>query len=197
MTLREKIDLQSRLPTEFGEFSLHSFYGLSDGKEHTALTMGNWQEHERVLVRIHSECLTGDAFFSKRCDCGDQLKKAMRAIAERGVGILLYMRQEGRGIGLYNKINAYKLQDNGADTVEANLLLGLKADQREYHACQEMLERLSVKKIALMTNNPAKVNAMIEQGIDVRRVEILPEILITNKHYLITKREKMAHQLPM
>jgi len=196
MKIKHQIDSQSILPTKFGEFTIHSFYGLSDGKEHTALTMGKWYEGERVLVRVHSECLTGDALFSNRCDCGEQLAIAMESIAERGSGVLLYMRHEGRGIGLYNKIKAYHLQDQGADTVEANLLLGLAADMRDYQACREMLERLQVHKIDLMTNNPAKINALAIAGIDVQRVEILPEVLPTNMNYLITKREKMNHQIP-
>ena len=196
MINKEKIDIHSSLPTKYGVFTLHSFNGLSDGKEHIALTMGEWVSNDRVLVRVHSECLTGDALFSNRCDCGDQLEKAMKSIALKGKGILLYMRQEGRGIGLYNKINAYSLQDQGADTVEANLKLGLKADQREYHVCKEILDRLEVNKIDLMTNNPLKVEALSEFGVDVKRVEILPEVLESNKHYLATKREKMRHQIP-
>jgi len=196
MINKENIDMNSSLPTKFGKFTLHSFHGLSDGKEHVALTMGNWASGERVLVRVHSECLTGDALFSNRCDCGDQLEKAMRSIALKGKGILLYMRQEGRGIGLYNKISAYALQDQGADTVEANLKLGLEADHREYHVCKEILDRLDIKKIELMTNNPLKVEALVDCGIDVKRIEILPEVLESNRDYLNTKREKMRHQLP-
>lgn len=155
---------QTRLPTEFGEFLVHGFD--VDGQEHLALTMGTIDESP-VLLRLHSECLTGDALFSQRCDCGDQLKSALRLIAEGGRGVLLYLRQEGRGIGLINKLKAYALQDGGLDTVDANHHLGLPADARTYDFCKGMLDHLGVKKLRVMTNNPRKLKALENLGFEV------------------------------
>lgn len=184
----------SKLPTRFGEFAIHVFADTSSGKEHLALVFGELDTRQPVLCRVHSECLTGDALFSLRCDCGSQLREAMRRIAEHGSGIILYLRQEGRDIGLGNKIRAYSLQDNGADTVEANLKLGFEPDARDYAMCRDMFAQLKITQVRLMTNNPNKVTALQEQGIEV--VERLP--LITgetshNQSYLATKRDKLGH----
>lgn len=186
----------SQLPTPFGVFTMHGFLDEETGKEHVALTMGNIADGRPVLGRLHSECLTGDALFSLRCDCGFQLEAALRAIAEEGRGVLLYLRQEGRGIGLMNKIRAYELQDQGADTVEANERLGFKADQREYSMCVPMLDHLGVHELLLMTNNPRKINAM--QGFGVRVAERRPlqtGLNPYNEKYLATKASKLDHML--
>src|SRR5690606_25047655 len=193
-TVSAKFIAASRLPTRFGEFTIHTFEDPTERKEHVALSLGDLSGDEPVLMRIHSECLTGDALFSLRCDCGFQLQEAMRRIAERGRGILLYLRQEGRDIGLINKIRAYQLQDQGADTVEANLQLGFEADQRTYDVCKSMLQHLGVNEVELMTNNPAKVEALEEMGIHVTRR--LPIVIGENPHnraYLEAKRIKMGH----
>jgi GTP cyclohydrolase II len=184
----------SKLPTQWAEFEMHGFEDTDTDKEHVVLTLGDVGSGEPVLARIHSECLTGDALFSLRCDCGSQLKAALEAIAKEGRGALLYLRQEGRGIGLLNKIKAYKLQDHGADTVEANEQLGFGADMRDYSICNAMLERLDIKQIRLMTNNPRKVKALTDQGIDV--VERIPLQTGQNPHnekYLATKAGKLGH----
>jgi len=184
----------SMLPTQFGEFTIHGFLDEADGKEHVAISYGDLTGDDPVLARIHSECLTGDAFFSNRCDCGPQLKEAMRRISARGRGVILYLRQEGRGIGLMNKIRAYHLQDQGADTVEANEALGFKADQREYTMCEQMLNQLGVKTVELMTNNPRKVDAIRSFGVDVvSRSEIRVGDTPENEAYLKTKKNKLGH----
>ncbi len=173
---------------------MHGFEDEDTGKEHVVLTLGDVADGEPVLARLHSECLTGDALFSLRCDCGEQLHAALTAIAAEGRGALLYLRQEGRGIGLINKIKAYKLQDQGADTVEANEALGFGADQRDYSICQPMLEHLGIQRLRLMTNNPRKVQALEELGITV--VERLPLKMPHNPHnqkYLATKAGKLGH----
>src|SRR5690554_6868205 len=176
---------------------MHGFEEEGSGKEHIALTLGDVGNGEPVLARTHSECLTGDALFSMRCDCGYQLKEALRSIAEEGRGLLLYLRQEGRGIGLLNKIRAYNLQDQGADTVEANEQLGFAADLRDYSMCQPMLEHLGVKHIRLMTNNPRKVKALSEAGVDVvERVPLQVGRNPFNDGYLNTKASKLGHFLP-
>ncbi len=184
----------SKLPTEWAEFVMHGFEDTDTDKEHVVLTLGDVGSGESVLARVHSECLTGDALFSLRCDCGPQLKAALQAIAKEGRGALLYLRQEGRGIGLLNKIKAYHLQDQGADTVEANEQLGFDADMRDYGICKAMLEHLNIKQIRLMTNNPRKVKALTDQGIDV--VERIPLQTGQNPHnekYLATKAGKLGH----
>lgn len=185
-----------RLPTQFAIFTMHGFEDTETGQEHVALTLGDVSDGEPVLARTHSECLTGDALFSMRCDCGYQLNEALRSIAEEGRGILLYLRQEGRGIGLLNKIRAYHLQDLGADTVEANERLGFAADLRDYSMCQGILRHLNVTKLKLMTNNPRKVKALTEFGVDV--VERVPLQVGENPHnegYLATKADKLGHWL--
>lgn len=188
--------VSSKLPTPWGEFAIHGFNESSTGKEHVALTMGDVDSGEPVLARIHSECLTGDALFSMRCDCGAQLESALEAIATQGCGILMYLRQEGRGIGLLNKLKAYELQDTGADTVEANEQLGFDADQREYGICKTMLDSLGISKVRLMTNNPLKVKALEQCGIAVvERVSIQEGRNPHNDNYLDTKAKKMGHML--
>lgn len=186
------------LPTPWATFRLHGFIDRVSGKEHVALTLGELDgeldDGEPVLARVHSECLTGDAFSSQRCDCGAQLEEAMRRIAAEGRGIVLYLRQEGRGIGLINKIRAYHLQDAGADTVEANVNLGFAADQRHYGLCQPMLGHFGIGALRLMTNNPAKVVALQKLGITIpERISILVGHNATNQRYLSTKREKLGH----
>lgn len=183
----------SKLPTQWAEFLMHGFADES-GKEHVVLTLGDVSTDEPVLARVHSECLTGDALFSMRCDCGQQLQEAMKRIAETGRGLILYLRQEGRGIGLMNKIRAYELQDEGADTVEANEALGFGADMRDYSMCVPMLEHLDVRKIRLMTNNPVKVESLKKYGIDVvGREPIRIDANPHNEKYLNTKMGKMGH----
>jgi len=183
----------STLPTPWAVFDMHGFED-EQGKEHVVLSLGEVGDGEPVLVRLHSECLTGDALFSQRCDCGAQLEAALRQIAEAGRGALLYLRQEGRGIGLLNKIRAYHLQDLGADTVEANEQLGFAADLREYDLCRNMLGHLGIRSVRLLTNNPRKVQALGELGIEV--VERLPLHYGRNPHnvrYLATKQGKLGH----
>jgi GTP cyclohydrolase II len=185
------------LPTPWAVFVLHAFADQASGKEHLALTLGDVADGEPVLSRIHSECLTGDALFSQRCDCGAQLENALKKIGEEGRGALLYLRQEGRGIGLANKIRAYRLQDAGADTVEANHELGFGADQRTYDLCRPMLHHLGIEKLRLMTNNPRKIAALQELGMPV--VERLPLIVNRNRfndRYLDTKASKLGHLIP-
>lgn len=184
----------SRLPTAWGVFDIHGFEDPQANKEHVVLTMGDVTDGEPVLARIHSECLTGDALFSLRCDCGNQLEAALKAISEEGRGALFYLRQEGRGIGLLNKIKAYKLQDAGADTVEANEQLGFGADMRDYSILGPMLTHLKVRQVRLMTNNPRKVAALEAAGVEI--VERLPLHTDSNPHnekYLLTKGNKLGH----
>jgi len=185
-----------KLPTPYGVFDMHGFEEAANNKEHIALTLGMINDGRAVLARTHSECLTGDALFSMRCDCGYQLDEALRTISREGCGILLYLRQEGRGIGLLNKIRAYNLQDRGADTVEANEKLGFAADLRDYSICKPMLEHLGISRIRLMTNNPLKVAALKDMGIDiVERVTIEVGRNPHNTGYLATKAGKMGHLL--
>ena len=184
----------SRLPTQWGEFDVHGFEDPESGKEHVVLTMGDVNDGEPVLARIHSECLTGDALGSMRCDCGNQLQAALRAIADAGRGALFYLRQEGRGIGLLNKIKAYKLQDAGADTVEANEQLGFGADMRDYSILAPMIEHLGVKSVRLLTNNPRKVKALEELGVEVaERISLHTDSNPHNEKYLRTKAGKLGH----
>ncbi|MGB6189572.1 GTP cyclohydrolase II [Aeromonas molluscorum] len=187
---------KSKLPTPWGTFTLVGFQEVGTGKDHAALVMGDVSGDDPVLGRIHSECLTGDALFSLRCDCGFQLQAALQNIAEAGRGVLLYVRQEGRGIGLLNKIRAYHLQDQGADTVEANVALGFAADMRDYTICADMLKALEIKSLRLMTNNPRKVKAMESFGIPVtERVPLQEGRNPHNEFYLATKASKLDHML--
>ncbi len=187
---------KSKLPTPWGIFTLVGFQETGTGKDHAALGMGDIADGEPVLGRMHSECLTGDALFSLRCDCGFQLQAAMEKIAKAGRGVLLYVRQEGRGIGLLNKIRAYHLQDQGADTVEANVALGFAADMRDYTICADMLKQLEVKSLKLMTNNPRKMKAMESFGIQVaERVPLQEGRNPHNEFYLSTKANKLDHLL--
>jgi GTP cyclohydrolase II len=184
----------AKLPTPWAVFDMHGFEDTEHDKEHLLLTLGDVAGLEPVLVRLHSECLTGDALFSMRCDCGSQLQAALERIAEAGRGALLYLRQEGRGIGLLNKIRAYSLQDRGADTVEANETLGFGADMRDYSMCRTMLQHVRIERIRLLTNNPRKVAALVEQGFEV--VERMPLRTGENPHnarYLATKAGKLGH----
>ena len=184
------------LPTQHGEFMLTPFRDLTTGLEHVVLTKGEWREDEPVLCRVHSSCMTGDIFGSKRCECGEQLNRAMQMIAEQGKGILVYMNQEGRGIGLMNKIRAYKLQEQGEDTVEANVHLGFRPDERDYGIGAQILRDQNATKIRLITNNPTKRAGLRGHGIDI--VETIPIIIEPNKEnirYLKTKQEKMGHNL--
>jgi GTP cyclohydrolase II len=184
------------LPTPWATFRLHGFVDRDTGKEHLALTLGDVTGDEPVLARIHSECLTGDALFSQRCDCGAQLETALRRIAAAGRGALLYLRQEGRGIGLANKIRAYRLQDEGADTVDANAALGFGADLRDYRMVRPMLERLGIRSLMLMTNNPRKLAAMREAGVPVvERRPLIVERTPANERYLATKAARLDHML--
>src|SRR5213076_2110082 len=182
------------LPTPWAQFTLHAFVEHATGKEHLAMTLGDIGDGEPVLARVHSECLTGDVLFSQRCDCGAQLEGALKKIATEGRGILLYLRQEGRGIGLVNKIRAYRLQEAGADTVEANLQLGFHADARSYELVLPMLEQFGIDAVRLMTNNPRKIAALDKHGIKVaERVPLLVNRNTYNDKYLDTKQAKLGH----
>ncbi len=185
-----------KLPTEFGEFNLIPFIQKSNGLEHVAITKGSWEENDQVLVRVHSSCVTGDIFRSYRCDCGNQLHEAMKMVQKEGKGIIIYLNQEGRGIGLYNKMKAYKLQEQGLDTVEANVELGFKEDERDYGVGAGMLHSLGVRNLRLITNNPVKKAGL--EGYGMKIVETIHLEVPTNKHnqfYLETKRDKMGHFL--
>jgi 3,4-dihydroxy 2-butanone 4-phosphate synthase / GTP cyclohydrolase II len=187
---------QVSLPTRFGNFNLTPFVQKSTGMEHIAITKGSWRKDESVLVRVHSSCATGDIFGSYRCDCGEQLEKALRMIEKEGKGVLLYMNQEGRGIGLFNKIRAYKLQEQGRDTVQANLELGFNDDERDYGVGANILHMLGLGKIRLITNNPVKRAGLEGYGLII--TENIPLVIKPNKHnqfYLETKRDKMGHFL--
>ena len=184
------------MPTKWGEFRFIPFKQKSNGLEHMALIKGSWNEDEPVLVRVHSSCATGDILGSQRCDCGEQLHKAMQMIEKEGKGVLIYMQQEGRGIGLMNKIAAYKLQEQGLDTVDANIHLGFKPDERDYGCGAQMLRHLGVHKMRLMTNNPTKRVGLEAYGLEI--VENVPIEVTPNPYdarYLMTKRDRMGHKL--
>jgi GTP cyclohydrolase II len=183
------------LPTPWASFTLHAFLEASTGKEHLAMTLGDISNGEPVLARLHSECLTGDTLFSQRCDCGAQLEGALQRIAEEGRGILLYLRQEGRGIGLVNKIRAYALQEQGADTVEANHQLGFADDLRNYDVCAPMFQYFGIRSLRLMTNNPRKLDALKELEISTERVAHIASSTDQNQRYLQTKAKKLGHLL--
>lgn len=186
---------QTRLPTEHGEFISHVYESILDGVHHIALVKGDIRSRDKVLVRVHSECLTGDVFESRRCDCGSQIRKAMKSIEEEGMGVILYLRgHEGRGIGLGHKMRAYNLQDEGKDTVEANQALGLPVDSREYGIGAQILQDLGVKKMRLLTNNPAKYTGLSGYDLEiVERVPLICNIHEDNIHYLKTKQNKLGH----
>lgn len=188
----------ARIPTAEGEFELSLYQSNRDDKEHLALAYGNAAEATDLLVRVHSECFTGDVLGSRRCDCGEQLHNAMGLIARAGRGLVIYLRQEGRGIGLLNKLRAYNLQDKGYDTVEANLALGHQADEREYGVAALILRDLGVRSINLLTNNPVKIESLRQLGVRVNnRVPLQPTVHADNASYLRTKAERMRHLLTM
>lgn len=185
-----------KLPTIWGDFNLYAYKQITTGQEHLALVKGTWMNDEPVLVRVHSSCLTGDIFGSCRCDCGPQLHASMEMIEKEGKGVIVYMNQEGRGIGLLNKLRAYKLQENGRDTVEANIELGFESDERDYGVGAQILRDLGVSKMRLMTNNPKKRAGLIGYGLEI--TEVVPIEMESNQHnksYLKTKRDKLGHTL--
>ena len=191
-----KRDVTVMMPTEFGDFDLTAFEQITTGEVHMALTKGSWEKDEPVLVRVHSSCATGDIFGSCRCDCGPQLHEALRMVDEAGKGVVIYMNQEGRGIGLLNKLHAYKLQEEGRDTVEANLELGFKMDHRDYGVGAQILRSLGVSKIKLISNNPKKRAGLMGYGLEI--ADTIPIEIEPNKHnmsYLLTKRDKMGHDI--
>jgi len=189
-------EVSVKMPTQWGVFDMVAYTQLDTGENHLALVKGTWEQDEPVLVRVHSSCVTGDIFGSCRCDCGPQLHKAMEMIEKEGKGVVLYMNQEGRGIGLINKLKAYSLQENGFDTVDANLQLGFKMDQRDYGIGAQILRSLNITQMRLMTNNPKKRAGLVGYGIKV--VENVPMEITANPHnetYLKTKRDKMGHTI--
>ena len=187
----------ARIPTEYGDFQLCYYTNTQDKKEHLAFYMGNLADAEDVLVRVHSECFTGDVLGSLRCDCGEQLNRALALVASEGLGVVIYLRQEGRGIGLLQKLRAYNLQDQGYDTVDANLMLGHEADERDYSLAARILEDLKVKAVRLITNNPSKISALEAEGIKVTS-RVIQNIAVNaeNENYLLTKAKRMDHLLP-
>lgn len=188
----------ARIPTRWGEFQLCLYHNDYDFKEHLAILMGAVVGQANVLTRIHSECFTGDVLGSLRCDCGEQLHLAMQQIAEEGRGVILYLRQEGRGIGLLDKLRAYNLQDQGYDTVDANLLLGHRADERDYTAAGLILRDLQIRSVRLMTNNPEKLDALEKLNVPiVERVPLTPSVHAQNRNYLDTKMRRMHHWLEL
>ena len=193
-SIERQIDV--KMPTKSGDFDLVAYTQKTDGKEHIALTKGTWEENEAVLVRVHSSCVTGDIFGSCRCDCGPQLEKSMEMIEKEGKGVVLYMNQEGRGIGLINKLKAYKLQEEGFDTVEANIELGFQGDERDYGVGAQILRNLGVRKMRLLSNNPKKRAGLVGYGLEiVENIAIEIESNEHNEFYLETKKVKMGHEL--
>ena len=191
-----EVPADAQLPTEHGDFRIRVFHEEETGLDHVALLLGDMSGPDPVLVRVHSECLTGDAFSSLRCDCGPQLEAAMKMIQEVGWGCLVYLRQEGRGIGLHAKIQAYNLQDRGADTLEANLMLGHPADARDYGIASEILDAVGIARVNLMTNNPDKVDQLSEYGINVvERKPLVAGVGESNVDYLSTKARRMGHKI--
>ncbi|MEX0598607.1 MAG: bifunctional 3,4-dihydroxy-2-butanone-4-phosphate synthase/GTP cyclohydrolase II [Candidatus Paceibacterota bacterium] len=189
-----KREIDVKLPTTFGDFELIAYSQINDGTQHLAIVKGEWTKSDPILVRVHSSCMTGDIFGSCRCDCGDQLHAAMEMIEKEGRGVILYMNQEGRGIGLLNKLKAYKLQEQGLDTVEANIELGFKMDERDYGIGAQILRDLGVSKMKLMSNNPKKRTGLIGYGLEiVENIPIVGKSNIHNSSYLNTKKEKMGH----
>tara|TARA_B100000963_G_C22342502_1_gene543600 strand:+ start:42 stop:674 length:633 start_codon:yes stop_codon:yes gene_type:complete len=187
---------KARLPTTFGDFVIRVFHEDSTGFDHVALTLGDMGGPDPVLIRVHSECLTGDAFGSLRCDCGPQLHAALEAIKTKGWGCLLYLRQEGRGIGLHAKIQAYNLQDKGVDTLDANLMLGYPGDARDYQIAANMLNYLGIEMVSLLTNNPNKIDQLKAYGIDVvNREPLIVGVGDSNRSYLETKADRMGHSI--
>ena len=196
--IQEKVDVpaDARLPTKYGEFRIRIFHESSTGLDHVALTLGDMSGPDPVLVRVHSECITGDSFASTRCDCGSQLEYTLEEIQRKGWGCLVYLRQEGRGIGLHAKIQAYNLQDKGADTLDANLMLGLPGDARDYSIASIIFDNLGIKHVSLLTNNPDKVEKLENLGIKVfERVPLIVGVGSENIHYLKTKGIKMGHHI--
>lgn len=192
--IRVEKKAEAKLPTKYGEFKIYAFENKVTNEVHVALTMGEFKENEEVLCRVHSKCLTGDVFGSCKCDCGEQLKLAMETIAKEKKGVILYMEHEGRGIGIINKIKAYKLQEEGLDTVDANLKLGFAADLRDYRDSAEMLKLLGIHKIRLLTNNPTKLEGLTKYGIEItsrEKIEVVPNEVDIN--YLLTKQNRMGH----
>ena len=191
-----KEDVRVKMPTKYGEFELIAFTQLNTGEVHMALKKGDWEKDEPVLVRVHSSCMTGDILGSLRCDCGDQLHNAMKMVQHEGKGLVLYMNQEGRGIGLLNKLKAYKLQEEGMDTVEANIKLGFSMDERDYGVGAQILRYLNISKLRLISNNPKKRAGLLGYGLEI--VETVPIEILPNKYnekYLQTKRDKMGHTI--
>ncbi|HMK09828.1 MAG TPA: GTP cyclohydrolase II [Anaerolineales bacterium] len=188
----------ARIPTPTGEFQLHLYHDLLDGQDHLAVVMGSIRDGEGILTRLHSECFTGDVLHSLRCDCGEQLRRALAMIAAEGGGVLIYLRQEGRGIGLRDKLRAYNLQDEGMDTVEANLALGHQADEREYGAAARILRHLGVRSVRLLTNNPHKIDALRQLGVTVvARLPLLIPATVESEAYLRTKRTRLNHWISL
>lgn len=186
--------VSARIPTDGAEFQLHLYHNDHDDKDHLAFVLGDIRNQPDVLVRLHSECFTGDVLGSRRCDCGEQLRYAIQQIVTAGSGVLVYLRQEGRGIGLLDKLRAYNLQDEGYDTVEANLLLGHQADERDYTVAARILENLGVRSVRLLTNNPDKINTLRSLNLDVtERVPVEPTVYSENAGYLFTKVTRMNH----
>jgi GTP cyclohydrolase II len=181
------------VPTEYGRVQVVVYHETGSHHEHCAIVVGELQGEERVLARVHSECFTGEVLHSLKCDCREQLDYALRAIVKEGRGVVMYLRQEGRGIGLGNKIRAYALQEQGADTVDANRLLGFDDDLRQYHAANAILKDLGVRSVRLLTNNPEKVQALRDEGLPVERVAVHIKAGTDNEHYLATKRARMGH----